>query len=261
MGKHWGWFFAVLLLSACAPAPPRQDAVEHGPLQVLFIGSSHLAWHDAPGVIEELITATGRPVHVGKVLKPGILLDQLAQDPDVLNAIAARPWDHVVFQGASMPIAYPESHFLIMPRLGKHPVEPAMATLAKASRKRGAEPIYMQPWAFEDGLTWIAGHAEDTTTMQDAIIHNTKLMAARLDLTVAPVGEAWRLAMAEHPELPLFADDHNHPSVLGSYLMACVISRVILGDMPVSLAVYGGVPENTARYLQGVSPRVPVTPP
>jgi len=256
MGKQWGWLFAVLLLGACSPAPPVQDPAPHDPLQILFIGSSHLAWHDAPGVIDELITATGRSVHVGKVLKPGILLDQLSRDPDVLSAIAARSWDFVVFQGAGMPIAYPESHHLTMPRLGKHPVEPAMATLAEASRKRGAKPIYMQPWAFEDGLTWIAGHGEDHAAMQDAITRNTTLMAHRLDLTVAPVGEAWRLAMTEHPELPLFADDHNHPSVLGSYLMACVISRVILGDMPVGLPVHGGVPENSALYLQEVGRKI-----
>jgi len=250
------WCLVVCLgLAACAP-PPDVATDETGPLQVLFIGSSYLAWHDAPEQCHQLLEAAGYQVHVGTVLKPGHFLDQLAGDPDVIAAIAARPWDLVVLQGGGMNVGYPESHHLVLPRMGRHSVATALDTLTKAIAKRGARTIYVHPWAFEDGLLWIPDRGEDYAAMQGDIDRNVDVLARRFELTVAPVGPAWEIAHTERPTVPLFAEDMNHPSLMGSYLMACVLTRTMTGVLPDTEAGRGLVPPATARYLREVAGRV-----
>lgn len=249
MWTRW-WLLTSVLLVACAPSPPRVSTSSE-PIQILFIGSSYLIWHDAPEVCGELLEAGGQQVHVGKVLKPGKFIDELLADPDVRGAMSARPWDAVILQGGGMSVGYPESHHLIRPWLGYHPVEAPLRSLPRATWRI----IFIHPWAFEDGLLWIDGRSEDYARMQDDIDRNLAAMAGRLDIEVSPVGPAWELVHTERPSLPMFADDKHHPSMLGSYLMACVITQSLIGKVPETERGRGMIPPATAKYLRDAARR------
>ena len=58
-------------------------------------------------------------------------------------------------------------------------------------------------------------------------------LAEELDAGASPVGEGWRLALSEQPDLPLYYRDGRHPSyklkVSPSALLAIPATRVIEG--------------------------------
>jgi hypothetical protein len=80
----------------------------------------------------------------------------------------------VIFSGGCQTAAYPDTHHQIRSDWGRHDPGPALEKLAEQVRNHspGAIPIYMMPWAFEDGMTWIPGQTDDYFAMQDSIREN-----------------------------------------------------------------------------------------
>jgi hypothetical protein len=55
------------------------------------------------------------------------------------------------------------------------------------------------------------------------------------NVTLVPVGTAFRLFQAEYPEISLYTSDNKHPSPVGTYLAACVFLKVLTGKSPKGL--------------------------
>jgi len=47
--------------------------------------------------------------------------------------------------------------------------------------------------------------------------------------------------------------DWNHPSLKGSYLMACVIYSTVYRESTVGISYYGGLTKGEAEYFQTVA--------
>lgn len=60
-------------------------------------------------------------------------------------------------------------------------------------------------------------------------------IADELNAMVAPVGIAWKKALAVDPNLVLHQADKSHPNPKGSYLAACVFYATLLDRSPVGL--------------------------
>ena len=60
-------------------------------------------------------------------------------------------------------------------------------------------------------------------------------IAKELHAKVAPVGVAWKKALAADKNLVLHQDDKSHPNPAGSYLAACVFYATLLGKSPAGL--------------------------
>ena len=60
-------------------------------------------------------------------------------------------------------------------------------------------------------------------------------IANELKATVAPVGMAWKKALAADPSLVLHQPDKSHPNPTGSYLAACVFYATLFDKSPVGL--------------------------
>jgi hypothetical protein len=56
-----------------------------------------------------------------------------------------------------------------------------------------------------------------------------------MNAVVAPVGMAWKKALAADPKLVLHQADKSHPNPKGSYLAACVFYATLLDKSPVGL--------------------------
>jgi hypothetical protein len=89
---------------------------------------------------------------------------------------------------------------------------------------------------------------------------------------VAPIGQAWDLALARHPSLALHASDGNHASATGAFLTALVLYATITSQSPLALPDIDGpvAPATQAQLRQvaadavlAVSPRLycPLDPP
>jgi hypothetical protein len=112
--------------------------------------------------------------------------------------------------------------------------------------------VYLMPWAFKDGITWIAGQTDTYQDMQKKIYQNSIQFANDWDLIIAPVGWAWYRVIQECPEIDLFNPDWSHASLDGSYLAACVFYAVIFQGR-VQNSYFCNLPAERAQYFQSVA--------
>jgi len=229
-------FSTLVSTAACdilGPDAPEFGKPEEGDLKVLFIGSSYLAVNDLPGIFAGMAEAAGRQVFLARRVQSGYYLDFFAQDAFTSQAIRDQKWDYVVLSGGCQTAAYPNTHQLIKNDWGHHHPYPALRELNRKVKQNHPETVlvYIMPWAFEDGMTWIPGQTDDYFAMQEKIRVNTLAWSDSLDLVVAPVGMAWKEVMAWNiPEHYLHMNDWNHPSSRGSFLSAATVFATIFRE-------------------------------
>lgn len=250
MGSHRRpvWLGTVLaLLAGCggqSELPPAAglvgtssdaDKVRAADVSILFVGNSHTSLHDVPGLVADLIRhhRPGQTVYTHTVMAGH--LDDAASDPACREEIDDRPWQFVVLQAQRISVS------------GKHDYSRAEGIdLAKRAKARGATVFFYSEW----GLRGKAGDGDRNERIYQE-------MAAEAGARVAAVNRAWDLALAERPDLPLYAPDGNHQSAVGAFLTACVLYGRLTGDSLAELASfpYPAAGEADRRYLAGVAAR------
>jgi hypothetical protein len=106
------------------------------------------------------------------------------------------------------------------------------------------------------------------------VAESYSLAARDIGGTFLPVTQAWLNAWGRDPSLPLYGPDGFHPSTLGSYLAALVITGVLTGTSPQTMparvvrpdGTVLSIPEPAATALRAaadaaIAARVPVTGP
>ena len=212
-------------------------------MRVLFVGNSLTFTHDLPQVFAGLARASGHPVDVDMAAQGGQTLAGHAASPGTLGKLDGQRWDFVVLQEQSQIPAGATQR-------DEHMV-PATRLLDEKAAESGAEIVLFMTWAGRDGLP--SAGFKDYVAMQSAIEGGYLDVAGRMGAMVAPVGTAWQRALEEHPELELWQRDGIHPSAEGTYLAACVFHATLLGESPEGASYLGGLPEETARFLQSVA--------
>jgi hypothetical protein len=241
----------LLLLTGAVGCDPEERVVGPEPedVKILFIGSSYFAWNSLPVMFARLSDAGGQEVYISAFVQSGHFLDYFA----------AENWDFILLQGVGATTAYPKTHHEIVPGLAYHDVFGALETLRvlAAANCTTTVTVFQMPWAFEDGMTWIEGQTDTYFDMQQLAHDQTLAWADSLDLAVAPVGWAFRQVMLGAPSLHyLYESDYNHPSVRGSYLMACVFYGILFGEPSLGVSFYAGLAQKEARDLQETADRV-----
>ncbi len=224
----------TVLLAACAA---ELSAQQPAPLRVLFIGNSLTFTNDLPSMVERLSRAAGveRPVDAEMIARGGdsfYLHTERRDDGAPLKVIARGGWDVVVLQENGRVAAR-----------GGIDSFPFASRLVRATREAGAKPIFYMTWAYR-------GQEENLPRIRDAY----SKLGSRLEVEIAPVGEAWHLAR-EAGSAELFAEDGIHPGPEGSYLAACVIFSTLYQRSPEGLSPLTLEPE-TALRLQKFARRV-----
>jgi len=226
--------------------------------RALFIGNSFSGYHDMPGMVEKLARAAGKNLGVDRVIMYGNSLVSTAEMACTRKKIGQEKWDFLVLQDGIHNAAYPETHHLIVPPYRYQPLLGPLEKLSRLARLNSRETrvIYFMPWAFKDGITWIKGQTDTYETMQEKIAFNSRALAKKLDLMVAPVGWAWLSVIREKPQIELFSPDWSHPSQKGAYLAACVFVVTFFSQDITGTPYYGGLDKDEATYLQGVASTV-----
>lgn len=248
----------ALLLALAQPASAAETADRltpdiaqldnAAPRRVLFVGNSYLYYNDSlhnhverigeeigpHGAGEyEFKSATiggARLSHhpVRQLLEPGRLgIDQ--------------PFELVVLQGGSMEPLTPETRA----RFREKAIE-----LSQVIRATGAQVAlymthaYVEPdERFEPGLI-------------DRIAPTYVSVGNELEALVIPVGLAFERAYAQRPDIELHMSfDGSHPSMLGTYLAACVVYQSLYGTSTVGIDYdyFGEVDKDDAAFLQRVA--------
>lgn len=236
------WVAAHLVamsLVASAEAEPLGEIPDY---RVLLIGNSHSSRARLPDMLQELLEADGANAAAEvKALGNWDFLAERLEDNTTQKALDSSQWTHVVLQAQKYSTT------------GKYyyPTDAAEEWIRRV-RKRGAKPILFPEWARRE-------HPDETLR-----IHCLHLgIASREYAPVAPVGLAWHIMRATHPETTLFNPDGNHANRRGALLTAYVLYRLITGESPNGLPYIKirGVPTDTQAMLRSAAGRAFEIPP
>jgi hypothetical protein len=229
----------VLLILACSGATTAVEPDPAGGYRVLFIGNSLTYFNDLPGTVARLAAMGDDTIHVQMVALPNFaVIDHANGMSNAVEVIRGGGWDYVVLQQG--PTTTP---------IGRDTLLLAVQQLDPDIRTAGAQTALLMVWPPADNLEAF-----------DAVRASYQKAAQAVGGLFLPAGEAWRAAWAVNADLPLYGPDGFHPSELGTYLAALVISEAITGHDARSLPAVAAVAAHplptsatTVRTLQRVA--------
>ncbi|HHT54730.1 MAG TPA: SGNH/GDSL hydrolase family protein [Clostridiales bacterium] len=173
-------------------------------IRILFIGNSHTYYNNMPKLAKELFASAGIRAEVTMQTEGGKGLLYHCDRRDVIFNIIYGGYDYVVLQDIAKTFDY--ANF----------VEGAEKIKANALDKSTAKPVFYMIWAHRD-----------KKALQREITAAYVEVAGRFDALLAPAGEVWHRLLRKNKSLPLYCDDGNHATKLGSYLAATTIFYAI----------------------------------
>ena len=202
-------------------------------ISVLMMGNSHTSFNGLPAMVAAMVQATTPGKTAVSIEAPGwMFLDERLGDAASLQLIRSRRWSAVVLQAQKYSTS------------GQFEYSTAEASeWIRLAREAGALPVMFPEWPRRG--------VPETQRIYD--LHVT--IASKTPACVAPVGQAWDLAQARHPDLALHAGDGNHAVPAGSFLAALVIASTITGKLPQDTPplTQFGVDANTQAVLRAVA--------
>jgi hypothetical protein len=231
-----------LLLASHGCSPVKCDNIQSPKtcFRILFIGNSYTYVNDLPNTFAKLADSGNHQVEIGMFAKGGWTLSDQIKSSEMLNTLQSSKWDYVIVQEQSQIPSMEQSRSYAM--------YPAARTLIGKIRETGANPIFFETWAHQNG--WPENGMPNFESMQYQIDLGYQLIAQELNVSIAPVGDVWFNAITQDPQLELWQDDGSHPTELGTYLTACVFYAVIFQENPQGLSYLGNLSEETAHTLQ-----------
>ena len=234
MGAMLAVAFAGATGAQTAPKVTRIDP----PKSVLFVGNSYMYYNNslhnhvvrlareadkanAANYFFRSMTLSGAYLHEHEGTLPGI--------------INSRKWDVIVLQGQSREPM--ESDTANADRF-----KSAAQNLDKIIRDTGAKTVFYMTWAYQD-------KPEMTAPLAEGYVKTANALGA----LVVPAGLAYERALKERPSLVLHHTDKQHPSLAGTYLVACTFFAALYNKSPQGLSFPDGLDRDTAAFLQGVA--------
>lgn len=262
LGPPSSWSRRRLLasgLAACAsqcllPATRAADDGDVPHVRILFFGNSLIATNGLPAVVGELMLSSKvLAPHIGSCLQAGYGLSRHASDTAAMDLLKkgadGSPWDVIVVQEHSIVAAaaaqHEEARELMVTGLSK------ILAAARAQNPK-ALVVLVQLWARHESL-WQSQDAEALRTGTNALdAHRNTRRACSLvvqealqrnpgaQVLVSPVGDFWNLVLETYPAMPLYANDGQHPELLGTVLTGLVLCGTIGGRQMVDQASWFG---------------------
>ena len=214
------------------PSPAPRPAPAGDGLRVLYLGSSLTYANDMPAIVQGFAHAVGKAHDYTVVAKGGASFEDHWKRGDALRRIKEGGWSHVVLQQG--PSTLPESR-ATMRRYARHLAGPIQAC--------GARPLLYMVWPSRDRMAFF-----------DDVRETYTLTAQDIGGMLAPAGEAWRAVWRRDPDAPLLKRDGEHPTALGSYVIALSIFGMLYARSPVGLPASIRLKKGTAEVPPEVAP-------
>lgn len=253
-------FFSALIVISCKEEVTQPvDEIDPDAIKILFIGNSYMDVNNLPYTFKGFTDNSGKKIYLGADIVLGTKLDYHVHNNYTYSLISSLDWDYIILQGDPGSSAYPETEQIIFPDQTNHNEFLSMTTMKDYIKVicPSAKIIYIMPWAYEDGILWIAGQTDTYEDMQKKIYNNTMQWCKDLNIITAPVGWTWYEIMKENKQLHyLFLDDYNHPSQRGTYITASVLYSTIFKRSTVDIPYYYVFSKEEATYFQNTSSKV-----
>jgi hypothetical protein len=228
------------VLAVCSTAPTE---VPSDRLRILFIGNSLTAANNLPEMFGALAAAGQHPPPVvSAVLRGGYSLEDHWNEGAAQQAIRDGHWQLVVLQQG--PSALPDSRVLLIQYAER------FDTVIRAA---GATTALYMVWPDSTRLTAF-----------DSVAASYRAAADTVAGLLIPAGDAWQATWRRDSSVRLYDLDGFHPSVAGTYLVACTfftrLYRQSPRGLPGHLVLAGGaavdVDSSLARILQQAAEEV-----
>ncbi|MEO8102650.1 MAG: hypothetical protein ABI790_08995 [Betaproteobacteria bacterium] len=182
-------------------------------ISLLFMGNSHTSVNDLPSMVAAMVRA-GRPARtVAAVVAPGwMFLEDRVGDVPTLNLLRSQNWSFVILQAQKYSSSGQFTYSTV-----------EAEELVRLSRRQNAVPVLFPEWPRKN--------IPETQRIYDLHVS----IARKEPACVAPIPQAWDLAMARHPDLILHDADGNHSAPAGAFLTALVLYATITGLSPADL--------------------------
>ncbi len=249
-----GSLLLILCQTACVSAPVAANASEVSslttvsPKRVLFIGNSYLYYNDSlhnhvlrmakETSPDESTTFRYKSATIGGALLSHHPVDTLLE-PGRLGV--NEPFDLVILQGGSGEALNPESRATF---------REAAISMSKKIRASGAEVALYMTHAY------VEPHALYDPDMTDLVRRTYVSLGTEINALVIPVGLAFQRAYTRRPDIQLHKSfDGSHPSLLGTYLAACVVYRSLYGKLATDMNYdyFGTVEKEDAEFLRAIA--------
>lgn len=210
---------SLLLWAMMAAGQSYQDT-----LRVLCIGNSFTYVDSAHLKLRDLALSQGHYIDMNGQLQGGYTFHRHLRRDATLSAMVYYRFDHVFLQDQSQtPAIYAQS-----PRRNHYIADDARELADRIRMYSPKATIWLeQTWAYDQGNYGGFGSWQQ---FDELLRRGTKQMAHRAHARVSPIGEAFRICRAEHPEIDLYDADRKHQNAYGSYLKACVNYLLLYGE-------------------------------
>jgi hypothetical protein len=212
---------------APAPVPTVAD------ITLLFMGNSHTQSNQLTNMVEAMVRAGSPGRTVASAVAPSSLfLDEHLRNARTMTLLRNQNWSFVILQAQKYSSSGQTDYS----------TEEAKE-LVRISRQQRAVPVMFPEWP-RLGI-------DETRRIYDLHVS----IALGEPACVAPIGQAWDLAMARDPALVLHATDGNHSSPAGAFLAALVLYATISGKSPLDLPTFSQYPVDASvqQSLRGIA--------
>ncbi len=249
----------ILVVLMLVIRPIRADS-----LKVLFLGNSHTFFNDLPQLTVDLALSNGDTI-IFDVNAPGGCTLGHPQNGHLYNSISlalidSLDWDYIILQEHSLfaIIDYYKDTYM-------YTGAKSLDSLIKLNNSC-TETVVQLIWGKKSGgqhciNSYCSLEFDDFAHMQDSLTMEYLRLGDTLSCTVAPTGVAWKQSILNGDPIELFDPDESHPSLAGTYLVACVYYAVLFQKSPVGLLYTAGLNPTDALYLQQIADVVVFTNP
>ncbi|MEO5584228.1 MAG: PKD domain-containing protein [Flavobacteriales bacterium] len=222
--------------------------------RVLFIGNSYTAVNDLPEITRQLALSLGDTLAVSSSSPGGVTFQGHTTNATTQNLIDQSGWDYVVLQEQSQLPSFPPGQVATA-------CYPYATELVDDIRAHSpcAEAVFYMTWGRETGDAQNCASWPPVCTyegMQERLRISYLQMAQDNSAECAPAGMAWKRMREEFPAINLYSADGSHPSVAGSYLVACTMYSTFFRRTAVGATFTSTLDATTAATIQQVASSV-----
>lgn len=235
---------------------------------VVFVGNSYTFMHDLDAVTAAAFADADAPITASRLADPGLRwvdhVDRVEGGDARWATLRDDPHDWVFLQEQSQIPGFPQDN----PEWAASAA--AAVTLDGWAAAGGAETALLMTWGRRDGDATNAELYPDFPTMQGRLTEGylavrDRLSTAERPVWVIPAGLAFAAVYDEEvaaghdplaagsPFVRLYDPDGSHPSLSGTFLVACTIYATVTGRSPVGLPAPSGIPAEERDHLEAVA--------
>lgn len=242
--------------------PSQGSCQSNKPKEVLFIGNSLTYYHEMPAMLQEMLHQQGSLTTIHQSTEPGVSLSYHVKSETTIKKLNSQAWDYVVLQ--EMPAR------ILIPEVVRYQFNPSVIKLDSIIRKKGGQTILYESYPISKYPAHYCYHSSMISSqLKEKDYCSVELLNSTQELKIikksfreinkiikgnlALVGTSFELCKKKFPELMLFESaEDTHPSLLGSYLIACVFYKVLTGEKAVGINYNAGLNLNDTRKIKEI---------